>query len=398
MAPAGIRVAMMAAVLAAASGARAAEPNETPAGFKSFATQYYLVKTDVSDDMARETQLRVDRMFEEYATRTADFARPPREKFPLFIFSRKEDYLAAGGMPGSAGVFHGKVGRGGASGRLMAVAKEDRTWHVLQHEGFHQFAFTSISLDLPIWVNEGLAEYFGEGVFTGDALKTGLIPERRRQDVVAMIEEGSFTPLAQFVTMTDEAWSAKLKHGNYDQAWSMVHFLAQGDGGKYQKAFGAYMVALARGAAPDRAWAQQFGVANGDASFEAAWKKYWLGLPEKPTRTGFAEARAMILTSFLARAALSGKKYDTFAAFLEAAQKGQVKLATDQNRWLPLSLLTNAVDDPTLDAADFAVKWAGLVPTLTEKFGPATITVEYKNNRTVSSVKEPATKPATRAK
>ena len=32
---------------------------------------------------------------------------------------------------------------------------------------------------MPTWLNEGLAEYFGEGIFTGDGFVTGVIsPER----------------------------------------------------------------------------------------------------------------------------------------------------------------------------------------------------------------------------
>ena len=58
----------------------------------------------------------------------------------------------------------------------MAQKMDARTWHTVQHEGFHQFAHVVIRGDLPIWVNEGLAEYFGEAVFTGDGFVSGVIP------------------------------------------------------------------------------------------------------------------------------------------------------------------------------------------------------------------------------
>jgi hypothetical protein len=41
--------------------------------------------------------------------------------------------------------------------------------------------------ELPIWVNEGMAEYFGEGIFTGDGFITGVIPPKR----LRMIKETS---------------------------------------------------------------------------------------------------------------------------------------------------------------------------------------------------------------
>jgi hypothetical protein len=386
------RVVLMGAALAGMGAAGAAGDS---AGH-TYRTNYYVMKTDVPEDMAREAQLRLDRMFEEYTARTAGFSRPSKDKLPVFLFTRKEDYHAAGGAVGSGGVF--MVTRGNA--RLMAIAKSDeRTWHVLQHEGFHQFAYMSIAEDLPVWVNEGLAEYFGEGIFTGDAFVTGLVPDDRREAVAAMIADGTYTPFAKFVAIGDEEWTAKIKHANYDQAWSMAHFLAQGDNGKYQKAFAGYMEALSRGTRPDRAWAQQFGVADGDVSFEKAWKKYWTELPAHPTRELYAGAQAQILTSFLARAAVTGKKFTTFGAFLDAAKAREIKLPTDPVIWLPPALLEMALDDPWLDAADFIVKWTGNVPTLTEQYGEDVITVEYKGARTVATVKKAgaATAPATKA-
>ena len=44
-------------------------------------------------------------------------------------------------------------------------------WHVAQHEGFHQFAWSRFAEDLPVWVNEGMAEFFGESVIVGDTLR-----------------------------------------------------------------------------------------------------------------------------------------------------------------------------------------------------------------------------------
>ena len=45
------------------------------------------------------------------------------------------------------------------------------TWHTVQHEGFHQFAHAVIGGDIPTWLNEGLAEYFGEALFTGGRVR-----------------------------------------------------------------------------------------------------------------------------------------------------------------------------------------------------------------------------------
>ena len=379
--------------LAALCLAAGSPGGELPATMRPVETRYYLMKTDGSDDLAREAYIRMDRMFEEYSLRTAAFAQAPGIKFPFYLFTKADEYRAAGGMPGSAGVFMFD-GRGG---RLMAIADptgKGGTWHVVQHEGFHQFAFTSICRNLPVWVNEGLAEYFGESKFTGDAFVTGLIPEYRHQRVAKLIESKGYKPFGEFIAIDDKAWSAKLNISNYDQAWAMVQFLAEGDGGKYQGAFVKYMSALAHGVNGQQAWAGQFGVAGGDASFENAWKKYWTALPENPTAMGFQRARAMMFASILSRSAASGHKFDTFEKFLAAAKAGELKFASDPVRWMPPTLLEEAMARPAPDPAAFALTWAGNVPKLVETLADgSTITVTFTGNHTNAVVKAPA--PAT---
>ena len=133
----------------------------------------------------------------------------------------------------------------------MAVAGEkltSKTWHVVQHEGFHQFAHAVIGGDIPVWVNEGLAEYFGEGLFTGDDMVTGIIPEWRR----AAHRQDDRGQRFQADRRDDAAHARcsgtrELDPKNYDQAWSMVQFLAHGDGGKYQPAFIEFMNAIGSG-------------------------------------------------------------------------------------------------------------------------------------------------------
>ena len=92
-------------------------------------------------------------------------------------------------MPGSAGVYM----RSDGEPRLMGVAGELEnafTWHLIQHEGFHQFAAAVIGGDRPVWVNEGLAEYFGEAIFTGDGFIAGIIPQWRLKRIRAELSAG----------------------------------------------------------------------------------------------------------------------------------------------------------------------------------------------------------------
>ncbi|HLL88714.1 MAG TPA: DUF1570 domain-containing protein [Tepidisphaeraceae bacterium] len=313
----------------------AGAPAEGAAKLRRIETPYYVLHTDVDDATAREAALRVTTMAEEYYERTREFSGTIRERLPFYLFRRPTDYYAAGGAPESDGVFDGE--------RLMAIAGEKAgaaTWHVTQHEGFHQFAHAVIGGDLPMWVNEGLAEYFGEAAFTGDGYQSGLVPAWRLKRVRASLNGDLFLPVADLMKLDNAAWNARLAIENYDQAWMMVHFLAHGDGGKYQKPFVRFMKDLVRGRGWDESWAASFGDRRG---FERAWRQYWLTLPDNPTADGYARATVATLTSFLARAMAQRQTFATADAFLATAAKGELK--ADPTQALPPTLLEQAVTD-----------------------------------------------------
>jgi len=319
--------------------------------FQRYETQYYILVTDVPREQAQEASLRMTKMAEEYHTRTRDFSGAIRQKFPFHLYRHREDYLADGGKPGTSGLFNGTELRAVGGERL-----DDRTWHTVQHEGFHQFAAAVIGGERPTWVNEGLAEYFGEALFTGNGYISGIIPDWRYKRIKEEIREGKFLPFEKMMTMSLEEWNARVAIVNYDQAWSMTHFLAHGDNGKYQKAFAAFMIDLSKGKPPTNAWRDNFGPADG---FEERWRKWWLNLPDDPTADLYAQATVARLTAFLGRAAAQKQIYASWSDFHDAAASGEIKtLASD---WLPSSLLANAIAEAD-DLAKNGAQWT-LSPT-----------------------------------
>jgi len=302
--------------------------------FVAYKSPYYSIHTDLDLDSAREATIRLTKMFEEYRGRTTAFTVKIQQQLPFHLFSRHEDYIAAGGFPGSAGVYTG--------GRLMATvgpATSVVSWKIVQHEGFHQFVDVVIGRSLPVWVDEGLAEYFGEAVFTGDGFVSGLVPSWRLARIKSKITKGRFSPLVDIMYVTREEWNARMSGNDYDQAWSMVHFLAHGDGGKYEQPFNGFLRDAGRTGVWDQAWARHFGPDLGP--FETAWRKYWLELPDNPTANLYARATVETLTSFLARAVSRNQSFESAEAFFEQAQSG--KLQAHPEDWLPQSLLASAL-------------------------------------------------------
>jgi len=309
-------------------------PTAAGPNLQVYESPYYLIQSDLGREEVREATIRITRAAEEYNRRTSAFAGKINRTLPFLLFAREEDYLAAGGLPGSAGLYTGD--------RLMAFVGATRAaaWRTVQHEGFHQFVDAVIGGDLPVWVNEGLAEYFGEALFTGDGMVTGVIPPARLKRIKRGLKRREFLPFERFMTVARESWNARMSGGDYDQAWSMVHFLAHGDGGRYDRAFNGFLRMVSQSRPWRLAWTKHFGDDIG--AFEARWREYWLGLPDEPTAERYATAVVSVLTSFLARAVSQGQGFDSLEAFTLAAGSG---LTCPPDDWLPPSLLVDAVKD-----------------------------------------------------
>lgn len=297
-----------------------------------YETPYYLIHTDLDEPRAAEAVVRMTRLAEEYRRRTRElgFTAVIRQRLPFYLFRSREDYLASGADPQSAGAFLGD--------RLVAVAtlkNGSPLWNVVQHEAFHQFAAAVEGPDLPGWVNEGLGEYFGEGLFTGDGFVTGVVPRWRAQRVQKSMNDGRFKPLDALLDMTQDDWNRKIEIANYDQAWSVVQFVLHGDGGaEGTKRLAKFIKAIAAGepAAPARDAA--FGAT---ADFERRWRQYWQGLPDEPTAELYARAKVATVTSFVARAAAAGRSFQSIDELEDAARGGATRCRPDD--WLPPQLL-----------------------------------------------------------
>lgn len=371
-----------AVAVAAASMGLASQPRDRTTGLTGrnafrtldgqltgYPSAYYTIYTDLTGDEVKEAQLRMTKMAEEYHDRTASLFRGRiNGKLPFFLYAKPSDYYRAGGMQGSAGVFDGEA--------LMAMTVRDRsgniypqTWHTVQHEGFHQFVHSVIKGEIPIWANEGLAEYFGESLFTGDSMVTGVVPAGRLARLKKTIESPGFKGIRTMMEMSHEEWNAAFSArgedgpgSNYDTAWAMVHFMAHAENGKYQTAFSGFLIQMGSGKSWEKAWATNFGSAAG---FEEKWKKYWLDMPENPTVDLYAKAVVSTLTSFLGRAASQKQTFESFEQLVGTEAKDMKAAAAD---WLPPSLFNE------MKGLVEPLKKQGCAFTLTQAKGkPATI-------------------------
>lgn len=306
-----------------------------------YETKYYVLHTDLDKDMVREASARITSMAEEYHRRTKGFAGVIRKRFPFYLYRNPADYMNHPDViPGSAGIYTGTS--------LVAIApRPGGSWRVVQHEGFHQFAHKMIRGRLPVWLDEGLAEYFGEGIWTGDRLMVGVINPGRLARVETYIKNRQLLKMQQMLTMPHREWNSGLSMRNYDQAWSMVHFLVHAQEGRYQKALSAHIRDLSRGRGSVKSWVARFG--RNVEAFQAKYAKWCLSLDPNSSADLYARITVLTLTGFLARARYAERQFNDFGEFRKAAGDGTFDaifkdIAKRNTRlWLPVSLLNTAL-------------------------------------------------------
>lgn len=308
----------------------------------SYETPYYIVHTDLPPEGAAEAVVRMTKLADvlRRETRALRFTGRIDRRLPFYLFARRADYLATGAPPESAGAFLGD--------RLVAAADDGKgnpAWHVVQHEAFHQFAAATRGTELPGWINEGLGEYFGEALFTGDGYVTGFVPGWRAGRVKRALREGKYQSIDTLARRSQDDWNGARVLAHYDQAWSLVQFLLHGDEGRHRERVIRYLGALAEGRGAGESWEASFGDVKDLAS---RWHGYWEtlgpeGTPELQTRAAVAT-----VASFVARAAAAGHPSESVDVLSKAAREG--RLAQPEGDWLPPSLLLRALEMVPKDA------------------------------------------------
>ena len=371
---------------------------------------YYHIKTDLPPDRANELARHLNLMHEEYAKRLASLG--PRSPTPMnvMIFAQRRDYLQTlrtrYGVDGS--------GTGGMffvnpSGSALALWTESlpnrRILNVIQHEGFHQFAYSRFGSDLPSWANEGLAEFFAQSVLVNRRFIIGQSNPRVINAVKNGIELGTYIPFRKMLTMTPQQWSSALREGDasnqYHQAWSMVHFLVYGDGGRYVQRFEAYLRAINAGFTSEDAFIRAFETDDIEA-FETRWKQY--ALAAKPSAFVTAMERIECLAEGALELSRKGKSPQTMEELQESlkainfaymVQKHgvQIELRADDE-----TMYTIPMDDLSPEPPAFVIskpnrrgmslrerKFEETIPTPpaidTENLKPKTLSIRWKRDR-----------------
>lgn len=251
----------------------------------TFTSRHYTIKTNLPRTEAAVFGRHMDIVFQEYTKRFRFLGAVSEDKMPLYLFQTKDQYQTFLGQHGINASHSGGMFFMRPQIRGLATWIQDRPrsqiFAVLQHEGFHQFAQRFFGTSLPVWANEGLAQYFEDGIFVQQRMILGQRHERRVKAVRQALHAGTAIDFDQMIEMTSEQWHQRVTSGNtqvalmYDQAWSMAYYMVR-TRKRRAEAFVRYIEMLSDGIAPDTAFHKVFGKTTAD--FRRGWEKFALSL------------------------------------------------------------------------------------------------------------------------
>lgn len=309
------------------------------AELRTLRSVHYLVHTDLERSLAEDLANRLDAMHNEYAQRLVGFgAVDASEKFEVYLFARRDDYMRLTGnrFPNTGGIFMPRR-------NLLAAYLEDQGCDGLrrsiQHEAFHQFAFAAIGPNVPTWLNEGMAQYFEEGIWIGTNFTFGHVPPRRLRQLQHDVKQKQIVPFATMLATTDDEWQSTLTTNadrgatQYNQSWAMTHFLVHGANGnvRYRPRLIHMLKRIHAGRSAPEAFAEAF--SSNVAGFQSRFEEFAAALQATPLATMIE--RQTVLADLLIESARAGRRFSDVRAFREdvIATNAQLRYAKGQLRW-----------------------------------------------------------------
>jgi len=220
---------------------------------------HFRVLTDGSQGDARHVAREFEQMRSVFADRYPQFRLEGGA--PLLVFAARDEQAAKSLEPAvwkskgakPAGIFHH------AWEREYVMVRLDQ-WNEGAHEVvYHEYTHTIFGLNLhyiPVWLNEGLANFYGYSRFEGNKIYIGAPPSSRRMPR---------QPLIPVETLISVNQTSPYYHDEdkifefYAESWALVHFMMFGpgmDGGKRLNHFAAL---LQQGTEQKKAFQEAFG-------------------------------------------------------------------------------------------------------------------------------------------
>ncbi|APR76825.1 Hypothetical protein A7982_02172 [Minicystis rosea] len=280
---------------------------------------HFTMRTDLEDAEAQRVLGSIEDVYAVFKRVAFPSESDPHDRIDVTVFARAKDYEAVA-PPGANAYFEWSLPNElePAPTMVMHGALDDDTRRVLQHELTHFFVHQAFG-GVPVWFNEGLAEYYSTVTVANGFAYVGLArPDRRinleraapwrsgRNDEV-WVPIQTLPTLDRLVSMNPEAFyqwdddsraASRIRASNYVGAWGLVHLLHEGPA-EYRRRYAALADELHHGKPFGLAWRAAFraidaGTLAADYGHHFAVPVKWHAVPFTPAATAPQhEARAM---------------------------------------------------------------------------------------------------------
>ena len=188
----------------------------------------YQVFAQGGHQMAFQVNMFMNEMLRQYETyfNNVTLKRAAR----VVVFSNNQDFrqyaTAAIGHPHPwlQGYCKPMTDSAGNSSFELVVYQSGAVWPTLAHEGFHQFLAYELGPRIPVWLNEGMAQFFETSHYLGSTFDVGSVNFSKLQQVQALIRSGKSPRLNEII-----GWNPATFYGHaeiaYPMSWALVYYL-----------------------------------------------------------------------------------------------------------------------------------------------------------------------------
>ena len=231
------------------------------AGWTQLRSQNFLFIGDASERTIRATAQKVEQ-FREVMLRAMPGA-PATSPVPtiVFVFGNDASFTPykprfEGRIVEAAGLF---LQNEDINYILVNAEALDRAFKVVFHEYSH-FLLGNWSDDLPVWVNEGMAEVYStfEDREGGRKALLGLADDNH----LGLLQASTMIPVRELIAIdhSSPTYNEGTRRGVlYAESWALVHYLMFADKGSRQPQLSAFLGAIKIGTPPEQAFANAFG-------------------------------------------------------------------------------------------------------------------------------------------
>jgi hypothetical protein len=217
--------------------------------------------------------------------------RDTTTRIPVEVFATQVEFARASARDGIGATENvgGYYINGRGLIRCWYAGSLDETLGTLFHETTHLIIDRFAKRSVPTWTNEGLAVYFEEAERLEDRVDPDSIPWTRLWHLRDMQKQGRID-LGDTVRRPHAGYTVEY----YPRGWSLVHYLIDGEDGRFRRGFVTYLGSLRKGGDANAETLLTTALGRKPADLQDGWAAHVAAIEPKTARELAAAARAAL--------------------------------------------------------------------------------------------------------